>query len=617
MFVHDVLQIANRVRGSWRDLVVTDIAFKVIAFVVLTPVLGLCQRLTIWLASDGLLSDTDFIYLFTHPVGLCCGILVASVWLAIRALEQASLLSILGAKDEGKRLQPLGAVRFAMSRGAKIWGLTGILIGIGLLVLVPFLIVALLAYRGLLGEYDINYYLQEQPSEFVFAVCIGACLALIALGTLLWVFSAWLLALPIVLFESQSARLALRSSRQTLIGHRGRMIGWLAIWLLAVLLANLLLATLGGWVGSLLIPSNVSSLVVLATRVGVLLLVLAGLGLVINIFATITFASLMDTGYQLFRSEHEPIGAQLDEMTGSGDRRYLLTRGRLAVLLVIGALVAAWIGVRTLKSLPLEDNAMIMAHRGASADAPENTMAAFQMAIDGDADWIEIDVQESADGDVIVIHDSDFMKQSGNPLKVWDSTREELASIDIGSWFDPQFADQRVATLQEVLELCRDRVGVNIELKYYDHDEQLEQRVVEIVEAAGMADQVMVMSLKKNGVVKTKELRPDWKCGLLLSVHAGNLEDLDVDFLAINSKFASRSFVRRAQAAGKEVYVWTVNDVATMSQMLNRGVDGLLTDKPALARQVLSERAEMSLAERLLSELSVYFVGSKQPTTED
>jgi len=90
-------------------------------------------------------------------------------------------------------------------------------------------------------------------------------------------------------------------------------------------------------------------------------------------------------------------------------------------------------------------------------------------------------------------------------------------------------------------------------------------------------------------VEKMKSIRPDWKVGLLLSVAAGKLEKIDVDFLAINAGFANRRMIRAAHNSGKEVFVWTVNDVATMSSMISRGVDGLLTDKPALARSVATQ----------------------------
>lgn len=607
----DFLQALERVRHSWRALVATDVFFKLFSLVALAPLLSACQWLTVWLAGDGLLSDVDFVLLLTQPIGLACGVLVASVWLTIIGLEQASLLAILSADDAGQRLSSFDALRFATAKAARVLKVTGLLVSYSLLVVLPVGTMVFGVYRLLLGEYDINFYLSEKPPEFLLALGVATGLLTLATAVLLWMHSGWILALPVALFERDSARESLRESNHSVQGKRWLVARWVVSWLLLALLANGLLALLGSVAGRLLIPASIGSLALLASRVGLLLLVGFALSLVINLFATVTFASLMHTGYRVLRSSGTPgWDASLQEsQTGN---RFALNRSRVLVLLLVGVLVACWLGARALRSLPLEDHAVVMAHRGASADAPENTMAAFQLAIDQQADWIEIDVQESADGQVIVMHDSDFMKQAGNPLKVWDSQEDQLSGIDIGSWFDDEFSDERVPTLEEVLALCHDRIGVNIELKYYGHDQRLEERVVEIVEGAGMQDQVKVMSLKKEGVAKAKALRPDWRCGLLLSLSAGDLKKLDVDFLAINASFASRSFVRRAHEAGKEVYVWTVNDAATMSRMLNRGVDGLLTDKPALARQVLSERAQMSAPERLLSELAAWFVAADQ-----
>ena len=94
---------------------------------------------------------------------------------------------------------------------------------------------------------------------------------------------------------------------------------------------------------------------------------------------------------------------------------------------------------------------------------------------------IEIDVQETADGEVVVIHDSDLKKVGGVPLVVGQSTLQQLGYTDIGSWFDLSFSDQRIPTLREVLALCKDRIRVNIELKYYGHEKRLEQSVAELV----------------------------------------------------------------------------------------------------------------------------------------
>jgi glycerophosphoryl diester phosphodiesterase len=214
---------------------------------------------------------------------------------------------------------------------------------------------------------------------------------------------------------------------------------------------------------------------------------------------------------------------------------------------------------------------------------------------------VELDVQESADGEVVVMHDSDFMKIAGIDLKTWDATADDLADIDIGSWFDPGYASERTPLLRDVLALAKDSgSGILIELKYYGHDEMLEQRVAEVVEDAGMTDQVRAMSLKYDAVRKMKALRPDWQVGLLATATVGDLPALEADFLAVNTATASAGLVRDAREAGKEVYVWTVNDPLSMSRMASLGVSGLITDEPALAREVLEQRAALSAAERLV-----------------
>ena len=180
----------------------------------------------------------------------------------------------------------------------------------------------------------------------------------------------------------------------------------------------------------------------------------------------------------------------------------------------------------------------------------------------------------------------------------------DLKDIDIGSRFASEFADQRVPTLSQVLETCKGKVRVNIELKYYGHDDRLEQRVADVVEAHGMVSDVVIMSLKSEAVAKMKSLRPAWKVGLLTSVKLGDLTRSKADFLAVNASLASRNFIRLAHNSGKEVHVWTVNDALSMSTMMGRGVDNIITDKPGLGKTVLKQRAALSVPERLLLELA-------------
>jgi glycerophosphoryl diester phosphodiesterase len=205
------------------------------------------------------------------------------------------------------------------------------------------------------------------------------------------------------------------------------------------------------------------------------------------------------------------------------------------------------------------------------------------------------------------------MKLAGKDIKVWDATLEEMQGIDVGSWFNPSFSSEHVPTLRQVLAESKGRANVVIELKYYGHDEQLEQRVIDIVEDMDMVEQTAIMSLKYSAVQKMRKLRPDWHVGLLSATAIGDLTQLDADFLAVAMGMASGGFVRRAHEAGKQVFVWTVNDPVSMSRMMSLGVDGIITDEPAMARQVLADRKEMSTAERLLLHTALLFGQSFTP----
>lgn len=597
----------NNFRRRWRKLFLTDIAYKIIAFVLLTPLIAILFQTFIGLSGNTVLADQDVLYFLLGPVGSICLVLVGAFWLGIVALEQAALLAIL-ATPKSKKIGVIQALQFATTHAWRVSRVTGRLIIRTVLVAAPFLIVAGIVYWLLLTEFDINYYLQEKPGEFKIAVAIGVVIVTLLSAVLLRLFSGWYFALPLVLFEDIPARLALRESEQRAVGHRGKILLVIIAWGIATILISSVATSLVIYFGRMVVPRSSSTLSLLVVVIGISLLIWTLVNLIINLLSTTSFAALLLETYRRFACDGELDTSKLKITdVDRAAARFQLTKKRVFIAGAIGVLIASVIGVSVARGVRLNDDVAIIAHRGASSAAPENTMAAVLEAIEAGADWVEIDVQETADGEVVVFHDSDFMKLAGVDLKIWDATMDQLRDIDIGSSFDASFKNERVPTLDEVLAACKGKVGVNIELKYYGHDESLEQRVLDIVEAADMTGDVIYMSLKLDAVKKMKRLRPDARVGLLMSVSAGDLQSLEADFLAVNANFVDRQFVKRAHETNKDVYVWTVNDAVAMSSMVGRGVDGLITDKPALAKSVLQQRVELSLAERLLIELAETF----------
>ncbi len=589
-------------RQRGRELVLADLFFKAVSFVVLVPLAGGLLHLVLWLAGPGVLADADIVRVCLRPLGAVGAVLLAAVWVGILALELVTLLFTLALPAVGGIP---AAVWQAWVRRRQVFVVTAQLVVRGLVTTLPFVAVAWGVYRLLLGDADINFYLSERPPEFQLACAIGGLLVLGLTVVLLRLFSGWLLALPLVVFADVPPAGALAESRRHLVGKQGLAFGLLAGWAAAVLLVSGL-ATAAVVAGvSWLVPLAASSVPATIFVVGGSLLVWLGVNLLINLLATVTFAVLLAAAFERVLDRPLAAGLGLPEAArAEAGWRGLLTPRRLFVGAVVGCLLAGIAGVVAARRVRLDDDVVIMGHRGAAGLAPENTLAAVERAIAERADWVEVDVQESADGEVVVIHDSDFMKLAGVGLKVWEASQADLDTIDVGSRYDSRCASERVPTLRQLLEVCRGRIGVNIELKSYGHGQRLEQRVVDIVEASGSVESVMLMSLERDIVRRLKTLRPDWQVGLLLSVLVGDVKGLEADFLAVNARFVSHRFVRQAHRAGKQVYAWTVNDPVAMSRMIGRDVDGLITDRPDLARDVIEQRATFSPMERLLLELA-------------
>jgi len=412
---------------------------------------------------------------------------------------------------------------------------------------------------------------------------------------------AWLFALPLVLFGKVSPAQAFGRSKELTQGHKQVLLFTFGIWALAAfLLSTVVLGTIQ-FLGSALVPLFLDSITWLVPVLGGLVTLWTLINVLLTTVSSGSFAIVLTAVY--IRSETNI--STSDFTTLKQHRKKQMTLRLFLLMLIAGTAAAVIVGNTLLDGVQADEDIMILAHRGAAGKAPENTIASIRQAIKDGTDWIEIDVQESRDGAVVVIHDSDFMKLAGVNMKVGDGSLKQIQKIDVGSWFAPEFFNERVPTLAEVLKEARGKSHVLIELKYYGYDQQLEQRVVDVVERLDMVDEVAIMSLKYDGIKKFRALRPDWSVGLLSSKAIGKLSDLNVDFIAINMATAKPGLIRRIHKAGKQVFVWTVNDQVSMLRMISFGVDGLITDEPALAVDVLQEYSEFTPVERLLIHTTV------------
>lgn len=596
---------------GWRQVFAIHLAYSLLGLIIFTPLIAVISRLLLSLSNQPALADQDIAWFLLSPSGMAAMIFLAALLITILAVEQASLMTVASGSAQGLNIGTMAALRYTTVHARKIFTFAIRLVIRILLLTLPFLAAAAVTAWFLLSDYDINYYLTTQPTQYWITTVISGLLLLTMVVILVRKLLAWSVALPLVLFAGVTPAKSFARSEEFTRGHKLKLTKILAIWTLLALILGAVLSGIILQLGSWLIPGFYESIQWLVPVLGAIVALWTLGNFVSTVFTTGSFAYVLVTFYEQYGSGEE--NTDLASIAGKHPTHVCKpTAVKLALVLGVAALSAVLVGNWLLDGIQISDSVTVIAHRGAAGKAPENTLASIKQAIADGTDWVEIDVQETLDGEVVVIHDSDFMKLAGINLKVWDGTLEQIQKIDIGSWFDPQFSAERVPTLAAVLTEAKGKAGVVIELKYYGHDQQLEQRVVDIVERLGMTDDIVIMSLKYAGIQKIRALRPSWTIGLLSVTAIGNLARLDVDFLAVARSMATSGFVHRSHAHGKQVFVWTINDMVTLSRMMSIGVDGIITDEPALARKVIEDRADLNPAERLLLHTTALF-GKPEP----
>lgn len=247
-------------------------------------------------------------------------------------------------------------------------------------------------------------------------------------------------------------------------------------------------------------------------------------------------------------------------------------------------LAMALIAPLTTNTMLAGNYSQVTAHRGSSENAPENTLSAFQQAILDHAGYAELDVQETADGVVMLMHDDNASRTTGINKNMWEVTSNELKQASAGSWFHKDFKEEHVPTLDEVIQLAKGHIKLNIELKNNGHVVQLAEKTVDIIKSHDFVKECTVTSFDAGLLHKVKTLNSSIKTGLIVGQKAEGLDELmkssDYDVISAAYPLVNEDFMRQAADHHKEVYVWTVNDTRTMSRMLALGVTSIITNQP-------------------------------------
>jgi glycerophosphoryl diester phosphodiesterase len=263
----------------------------------------------------------------------------------------------------------------------------------------------------------------------------------------------------------------------------------------------------------------------------------------------------------------------------------------IAMSVFAGTAAAETADFSSLVSKQEQQKMVNVAHRGASGHAPENTMAAFQKGFEMKADYIEIDVQMTKDGELVAIHDTTVDRTTNGTGAVGDLTFEEIRQLDAGSWFGPEFAGEKVPTFEEILDGFRGKTGVLIELKAPELYPGIEEKVAEALIERNMHRpnnaKIIIQSFNHESMQTSKELLPNIPHGVLAGMSWANVTDEQLaefatyaDYFNPNMNIVTHELVAGVHAADMKIFPYTSRSQEQALRLFDLGVDGIITDFP-------------------------------------
>lgn len=598
----------RRLTAHWKPLILFEILWKLVTLLVIAPACAGLIQLAIHLAKLKYLTTSNLLQFLRSP----WTILLLAVLLLLAALytlfEIAAVCTCFRQSRFQKVRTTLGRmVRSGLQSVLHFFRGGGPFLVLHLLVLIP--LMQFSATSGIFTAMGIPdflaYYMTKK--EFLLPIYVAAII-LCCLLSVRWVFSS-------VLFTQNqcSYRSARATSVQLVRGRFWQTFFSVLVWNCCYFAALLVFLCMITVVVLMVIRATGSDDLIMSQAMRILKLLIQIVLWSFSFFATpICMAHLTALLEKRCVQMPEVVLPELVPLSRSAKPFRRSTAVLTACCFTVAALglnISYVYSVFTGKAnfrLALFQNPTVMAHRGLSADAPENTLYAFSDAISVGADFIELDVQQTRDGVLVVMHDSNLKRTTGVNKDIWDVDYADIQNLDAGSWFDPAYANARIPTLEETLQFVDKRAKLNIEIKPTKHgSDTLEQDVAELITRYQYTDACYVTSFSYGSLKKVKEANPEIRTGYLMSVAYGQFYSLKyADAFSLNKVFVTSQVVNAAHQQGKQIFAWTVNSMSEVRSLCNLHVDSIITDDPVMVQNVISRD---STGETLRSVLD-YFI---------
>lgn len=560
---------------DWSTLLLFELCYHAAAIAAVRPLFRGLLALALRQAGLRYLSNQNMLRFLCHPAAVFLLVLTALLLAALSYFEMAAVVLYCDVAAHRRRLGPIPLAWAALRRTCSAVRLQNLPLAALVLLLLP-----LTSFRlstAPLGSFCIPSFLLD---FFKGTPVLHMLLTAAAVGAELLAL-AWVFAVPDMVLTGSCFWDAVRNSRRMIRGQLLQaggvlLAGWLLARLAALTAGILGLVFLFGWVQLFHMGPHAQDYF------------WGGLGLLCPWGRFLAAVFDLAWSFALITVLYHRLNSGRETSPGKGRRPRVqalpLTAKVILILFLFGRYVVSPPDALPTGGGGLFRGPMVIAHRGGSAFAPENTLAALREAITSGAGCAEIDVRLTRDQVPILMHDRSLRRTTGADGLVSETDYAEVRMLDAGGWFSDRFLGEPVPTLEEALRLCEGKIHLMIELKAEGDDALLVRSVTELIRRYGFEDQCIVVSSNHQLLRAVKKTAPDLPVGLIAAVAYGDLSQAaGIDAVSAEVTFASEELVDRLHQNGRPVFFWTVNQEQEMRRTARLGADGIITDNPWLA----------------------------------
>lgn len=606
----------RRVLHLWKPMAIWTILIWILIAIILAPVSSAILGLQFFRRGHLVIGNEELISWLFSPVGASYILLAGSLMLAGWTLQFAGLFQIITEDLYGREINLKTLLTRIIGRIPRLFRLCLFIVAAGLVSALPLAAGLGLIYELFLDTYDINYYLSQTPLEWHIAL-LSAIIWICIWGlALCYLVARSLLALPVYLNGHKSIRESISYaweidkalSKQYLQTITIIIVFWIFLRITADTLIFFISAEFVSW-----IDYQFQSLRLIALASAVYI---AGTFIIDAIITFLGFSHVSAIITQLFYRDLEvskkapPSQIKFKKITAYAKSilRPVNFLSLIAFMFVASMLVSGYMIEQVPHSNPSTE-IKIAAHRAGPPPAPENTLQALDSTLKTGADYAEIDVQLTRDSIIIVTHDLDLMRKAGSSIRIANTSYKQIQEILAAEHGTNPQIPKTINTLTEFLDATRGRIELLVELK--QSGEALTQHVVSEIKEKEMENEVVLMSMNAEHVARIRSAAPKIAVGYVSAYALGNLTQLPVELLALNYRVVNENLLSAAKQQNMKVYAWTVNKTSVMAEMIEMGIDGIITDHPKIAVQVREEIQQLTTAERLVLRFQNFVLNSK------